>query len=304
MTSADPDEKPPSTVDSAQVVVDIVYAHVEGTDLLLDLYLPERAEGPSPAIIWVHGGAWRMGSKEDSPAAGVVDHGYAVASISYRMSYEALFPAQIQDCKAAVRWLRANAERYDLDPERFGAWGASAGGHLAALLGTAGDVVVWDRVGGNREFSSRVQAVCDWFGPTNFLRMSDAPGAMDHDAPDSPESELVGGPIRENRDLVARANPITYIAPGEPPFLIVHGDKDDLVPLNQSELLYEALQAAGVESTLIVLEGAGHGFIGAEGRGDTILQRAKVFFDRQMKRDYSENRTQVFTDHTDQLYGK
>lgn len=263
---------------------DLVYAQIGRRELQLDLYWQARAAAPTPVIVWIHGGAWRAGDKSQPAAAlSLLSAGYGVASAGYRLSQEALFPAQIEDCRAAVRWLRANAERYNLDPHRFGAWGPSAGGHLAALLGTAHHVREWDCLGDNQEWSSAVQAVCDWFGPTDFLRMNDAPGAMDHDAPDSPESQLVGGPIQENRDRVARANPITYVAPGAPPFLIVHGDRDDLVPLNQSELLHAALQQAGMTSTLIVVKGAGHGFGEAGQRLAGILHQVQVFFDRHLK---------------------
>ena len=201
----------------------------------------------------MHGGAWRGGSKERNPALRFLDKGYAVAGINYRLSQHALFPAQIQDCKAAIRWLRTHAPQYGCDGNRVGVWGSSAGGHLVALLGTTGDVPTFD-TGPNLTVSSRVQAVCDWFGPTDFLRMNDVLGAMDHDAADSPESRLVGGPIQENREAVVRANPISYITFDDPPFLIMHGDQDQLVPPNQSELLYHALQEAGVDDAVIVGE--------------------------------------------------
>lgn len=230
----------------------------------LDLYLPKvennHALSPEnrPLIVWVHGGAWLEGSKEGCPAVGFVADGYVVASINYRLSRHAIFPAQIQDCKAAIRWLRANADKHGIDPNRIGVWGASAGGHLVALLGTAGDVNDFD-VGPNAGVSSRVQAVCDFFGPTDFAKMSDFPGMEDHDAPDSPESKLIGGPIQENKDRVQRANPITYVTKDDPPFLIVHGDADPIVPYNQSVLLRNALDHAGVKVTLYTVQGGGHG---------------------------------------------
>jgi len=225
----------------------------------LDLYLPtEEASRPLPVIIWVHTGAWLAGSKDQCPARRFVRQGYAVASVNYRLSQHAIFPAQIQDCKAAVRWLRAHAAQYNLDPERFGVWGASAGGHLVALLGTAGDVKEFD-VGENLEMSSRVQAVCDFFGPTDFAKMRDFPSTMDHDAADSPESKLIGGAVQANKEKVQRANPITYVTKDDPPFLIVHGDKDPLVPHNQSELLLAALQKANVEAKLYTVKDGGHG---------------------------------------------
>ena len=225
----------------------------------LDLYLPgEVSSELRPLVIWVHGGAWMSGSKDYCPARPLLEQGYAVASINYRLSQHALFPAQIEDCKAAVRWLRAHAGEYGLDPKRFGAWGASAGGHLAALLGTTGDVEEFD-VGENLEQSSRVQAVCDFFGPTNFAKMSAFPSEMDHDAPDSPEARLIGGPVQESPDEVRQADPITYVTEDDPPFLIVHGDKDPLVPHNQSELLLAALEEATVSATLYTVKDGGHG---------------------------------------------
>jgi acetyl esterase/lipase len=235
----------------------------------LDLYLPE-AEPPVPLIIWIHGGAFRLGDKGDNVPletldAGYADDGYAndgfaIASINYRLSQHALFPAQIEDCKAAVRWLRANAQQYRLDPRRFAAWGPSAGGHLAAMLGVTGHVQAFE-VGEHLDQSSRVQAVVDYFGPTDFLQMDAhrVPGGQVHDEPNSPESELVGGPIQERPEAVAQANPVTYVRPDAPPFLIVHGDSDPLVPHHQSELLVAALQEAGVPVTFYTVVGAGHG---------------------------------------------
>lgn len=225
----------------------------------LDLYLPEQGED-FPLIIWVHGGAFRMGSKEDKVPLAYLAAGYAVASINYRLSQHAIFPAQIEDCKAAVRWLRAQAQRFNLDPRRFGAWGESAGGHLVAMLGVTGAVKEFE-VGENLEESSHVEAVVDYFGPTDFLQM-DAhrlPDGMVHDAPDSPESELVGGPIQENEDKVARANPITYVTQDAAPFLIVHGEVDPLVPHHQSELLAAMLKRSGVAVSFYTVKGGGHG---------------------------------------------
>lgn len=225
----------------------------------LDLYLPETGQG-WPLLIWIHGGAFRAGSKENKVPLDYLAAGYAVASINYRLSQHALFPAQIEDCKAAVRWLRANAGQFGFDPLRFGVWGESAGGHLVAMLGTAGSTDEFD-VGEHLDQSSRVTAVVDYFGPTDFCQM-DAhrrPEGMVHDTPDSPESELVGGPIQEHPDWVARANPVTYVTHNAPPFLIVHGDQDPLVPYHQSVLLEAALKKVGVPVTFYTVKGAGHG---------------------------------------------
>jgi acetyl esterase/lipase len=215
----------------------------------------------------IHGGAFRTGDKGGEPAGVFVARGFAVAAINYRLSQHAVFPAQIEDCKAAVRWLRANASQYGYDPDRVASYGASAEKHLAAMLGTAGDVAALD-VGANPGISSRVQAVVDFFGPTDFLQMDAhrlSEKAMIHDTPDSPESQLVGGPIRDNPEKVARANPITYVTPEDPPFLIVHGDADLLVPHHQSVLLEAALRKAGVRVRLVTIPGGPHG-------GETVKQ--------------------------------
>jgi acetyl esterase/lipase len=205
------------------------------------------------------------GSKDGpSPALRFTANGYAVAQVGYRLSQEAKFPAQIYDCKAAVRWLRANAAKYNLDPKKFIAWGGSAGGHLVALLGTSGGVAELEGNVNDLKESSRVQAVVDWFGPTDFLHIGDTESDLQHNAPDSPESKLIGGPLLENKDKAAKASPITYVSKDAPPFLIMHGDHDRTVPFNQSELLYAALKKAGVDVTFVPMKGAGHGFGGPE----------------------------------------
>lgn len=255
------------------------FARTEEKALLLDLYVPEEPAGPLPVVVRVHGGAWSMGNKEYPPTERLTARGLAVASISYRFSQEAIFPAQIHDCKAAVRWLRAQAAQYRLDPDRIGAWGASAGGHLVALLGTSGDVAELEgAVGGNLEHSSRVQAVCDYFGPTDFLQEIGQPCDVDRVTPDCPEALLLGGLLQERPEAVRLANPITYVRPDNPPFLILHGDCDRIVPLNQSTLLHEALTAAGVPSALRVIEGAGHGFA-----DPAIEEQVGDFFEEQLK---------------------
>jgi acetyl esterase/lipase len=250
----------------------------------LDLYLP-KTKKRVPLIIRVHGGAWRAGSKEHTGPLDYLDDGYAVASINYRLSQHAVFPAQIQDCKAAVRYLRANAQKYNLDPNHFGVWGASAGGHLVALLGTTGDVNEFD-VGENLTVSSRVQAVVDYFGPTDFLQM-DEHRPLDgqvHNTPDSPESQLIGGYIQDNKDKVAKANPITYMTKDDAPFLIVHGDMDPLVPHHQSELLEAALKKAGVPVSFYTVKGAGHGGF----KDPNVPKLTKEFFAKHLKKTKAE----------------
>ena len=186
------------------------------------------------------------------------------------------------DVKAAIRWVRANAAQYGFDPDRLGVWGSSAGGHLVALLGMAHDVSEWDRMHEeNAGLSSRPDAVCNWFGPTDFLRMNDFPGRIDHDAADSPESKFVGGPIQLHHEKVRRANPITYVTPDDPPILHMHGEKDMSVPYNQSELLHAALEQAGVDTTLYMVKSADHGFRNMEGdTPETLIEMVVEFFGR------------------------
>jgi acetyl esterase/lipase len=248
-----------------KVLKELEYGRGSRRAMLLDLYLPESTGKLLPLIIWVHGGAWMGGSKDDpSPALRFTTEGFAVAHVGYRLSQEAKFPAQIYDCKAAVRWLRANASKYGLDKNRFVAWGASAGGHLVALLGTSGGVAELEGNVNDLKESSRVQAVVDWFGPTDFLHIGEPESDLRHNAPDSPESRLIDGPLLEHKDLAAKASPITYVSKDAPPFLIMHGDHDRTVPFNQSELLYAALKKPGVDVTFVPMKGAGHGFGGPE----------------------------------------
>jgi acetyl esterase/lipase len=240
----------------------------------LDLYLPEKLEpAPLPVIVWIHGGGWQAGSKDRCPAIPFVAKGYAVASINYRLSQHATFPAQIEDCKAAIRWLRANAAKYHLDADHIGAWGASAGGHLVALLGTTGNMKQWD-VGDNKDQSSRVQAVVDWFGRTDFRTVGSRA--------DSPVTKLLGGPVAENKEKATQASPVTHVTKGDPPFLIMHGDMDPLVAASQSEELTEALKKAGVEVTLKILKGAKHG--GPEFSTPESRKLIADFFDKHLKK--------------------
>ena len=241
----------PSPPAPQRPIPDSVEAHQNleySPGLLLDVYVPKtKPAKPPPLVVWIHGGAWQNGSKENPPSLALTAHGFAAASIRYRLSQQAPMPAQIDDCRAAIRWLRQNAARFGYDGARIGVWGSSAGGHLVALLGTLG------------EGDSKVQAVVDWFGPTALRRMSMYPSRMDHDSPASPESRLVGGPVQQNAELADKANPITYVDKTDPPFLIQHGDADPLVPMEQSELLRDALVKAGVPVELTIFHRAGHG---------------------------------------------
>ncbi|MES1244246.1 MAG: alpha/beta hydrolase fold domain-containing protein [Acidobacteriota bacterium] len=239
--------------------------------LQLELLVPQGAADPVPVVLWIHGGGWRTGSRLPVPAraSNLCSRGYAVASVDYRLTTTALWPAQIQDVRGAVRWLRAHASDYNLDPDRFAAWGDSAGGHLAAFLGMSGGVgpitvgsVSLDlegTTGGNPDQSSRVQAVVDWYGATDVLQMHFYPTTANHDSASSDESRFLGGPIQDRPELAATANPVSYVDPADPPLLVFHGTLDKLIPFNQSQLLVDAARAAGVSVRLVPVQGAGHG---------------------------------------------
>ncbi len=201
-------------------------------------------------------------------AAWLTDYGFAVAGIEYRVSGEAIFPAQIIDCKAAVRWLRANAGRYQLDPERFGAWGDSAGGHLVELLGTSAGVLEFERDGVCEEQSSAVQAVCSFFGPSDLTDLDSAADAV---------TRLLGGPAQALHNVAIKASPLYYASSQSAPHLLMHGDADELVPISHSYRLLEALHQHGVEARLFVRQGAGHDGEQFYARDDTRRLVASFF---------------------------
>ncbi len=261
---------------------DLVYVPDGHERHKLDIFVPADARKPLPLIVWVHGGGWQNGGKDGCPPLrkGYVQRGYAVASINYRLSGHATFPAQIQDCKAALRWLRAHADKYHIDPERIGVWGSSAGGHLVALLGTSGDVKEFD-VGENLDQSSRVQAVCDYYGPTDFKVFVTTPRYESHAGDASPEAKLIGGAVLENEEKAAQVNPIRYVTKDDPPFLIVHGDEDRTVPHNQSSLLFDALKKAGRDVRFHTIHRAGHGRPGFG--APEIEDMARKFFDTKLR---------------------
>lgn len=229
---------------------------------MLDLYLPIAVNDTSklPLIIFIHGGGWAEGDKSQAPAALLWPAGFAVASLNYRLTGEAKFPAQIYDVKAAIRWLRAHALQYNLDRNKFGVWGTSAGGHLAALLGTTGGVKELEGTEGNKKYSSAVQAVCDFYGPSDLVLIEDQAKLFGRDKEAEGYIEKFLPTSSAGIDANARAaSPVTYASKDDPPFLIVHGDSDTLVPVEQSRELDELLRKNGVETQLYVVPGGGHG---------------------------------------------
>ena len=236
---------------------DLIYAVVGDRTLRVDLYMPESAN--PPLIVWVHGGAWHSGTKENPPL-GLLEHGYALASIDYRLSVEAPFPAQMHDIKACIRFLRAHAERYGYQSHAIYVWGSSAGGHLVALAGVTNGVEALEGdLGEHRGQTSDIQGVVNYFGPTNFLTIlsQSTPHGLSVRAPAL--ALLLGKPLDQVEDLARLASPVFHVGVGDPPMMIVHGDQDVQVPVNQALELYAAYQEAGLQSTLEILPGAGHG---------------------------------------------
>jgi acetyl esterase/lipase len=275
----------------------LVYGTSGGRDLLLDLYIPESAattQKALPVIIWLHGGTWFSGNKTgfgSNYAASMIKQGFVVACVNYVSSDR--FPAQLHNCKAVVRWIRANGSQYSIDTSKIGVWGEGAGGHLAALLGTSKGLLtassgtttidIEGSIGKHREYGSDVHAVVDLYGPTDFLKMDDnvvesCATPVVHNLPTSPEALLLGAAIGTVPDKVKLANPVFYVSADDPPFLIQHGMADCNVPPNQSELLDEALNKVGVSCTLDLLDGYRHWDSGFYSFGN--LRRIRTFFEQ------------------------
>ena len=276
-------------VQSADIILEkgITYGKGGERDLKLDLARPE-GEGPFPAIVFIHGGGWYGGNRVGylGQIQEAAKRGYVAATISYRLmqfdikkkettTADPIFPAQIHDAKAAIRWLRANAKKYHVDPDRIGVTGGSAGGHLSLLVGLADKNDKLEGEGGHPDQSSRVQAVVNVFGPTEM--------ASGHDTSSVAWifRLFMGGTPQETPNTYKAASPVTYISKDDPPVLTLQGDKDTLVPLAQAELLDKKMKAAGVPHTLIVLKGQGHGF-GGEAQKKAMAAMWE-FFDKHLK---------------------
>lgn len=253
--------------------LDIDYVGDGHTGHLLDIHLPNSNQSSFPIVICIYGSAWFSNSKKNDVFNEGIGHhllksGFAVVAINHRSSKDALFPAQLHDVKAAIRFIRANANQYRLDNAFIGITGWSSGGHLSALAGTTNhlksfkhkdNIDIEGHIGKYTQTSSHVNAVVDWFGPTHFLTMDECGSEINHNDIKSPESSLIGGPIQELPERCALANPATYIQNNNPPFLIIHGDKDPLVPYCQSDYLHQQLKNATIDSQLITVKDGGHG---------------------------------------------
>ncbi|MBS2036096.1 alpha/beta hydrolase [bacterium] len=256
---------------------ELIYAQPEGQELRLDLDLPEEGDGPFPLVMMIHGGSWSSGSRTNFFSPELVEQGFAVASIDYRLAPDSKFPAFIQDVKSAIRFLRAHSGEYRLDPARFGLWGSSAGGHLAVLAALAGPSAGWD-VGDNLNVSSEVQAVVDWFGPTTFQGLENASESA---------RETVHRAFGGDSLIWRQASPLFLVHRGAPPFLIMHGRQDRLVPFSQSQSLFDSLRQAEVSAQLVPVSHAGHDFKPVEGNPEPsppkLRQQVFDFFRRTLK---------------------
>jgi acetyl esterase/lipase len=264
---------------------DIAYADTENARQKLDLYLPKvrKSDKPLPVIVFIHGGGWRAGDKSGGigNVGRFVQSGeYAGASIGYRLTDEAQWPAQIHDCKAAIRWIKAHAKEYNLDATKIAVWGTSAGGHLVSHLGTSGDVKELEgTLGKHLDQNSSVTCVVNYFGPENFLTMVRQPSTIDRTkGKDYPEAHLLGGPVPEKESVAKEASPVTHVSKGDAAFFTAHGTKDPLVPFAQGEEIHAALMKAGVPSLLQEMTNGGHGF-----KSPLLDERVKQFLDLHLR---------------------
>ncbi|KOP68282.1 hypothetical protein AMS62_25800 [Bacillus sp. FJAT-18019] len=246
---------------AAYYTPNVVYANYGDRSLNIQLITP-AGRGPFPLLVFIQGSAFfPQNLYSNIPQLSEFAHrGFVVASIEYRHSLEAKFPAQIQDVKTAIRYMKANHEKYKVDIERVAVWGDSSGGLLASMVGVSEGVMEFE-TDFYHDQTSRVKAVVNFYGASDMLQMNKYPSNTDHDAPESPASTLIGAPIQENKEKARLTNPINYISKDKmlPPFLIMHGDKDDIVPFNQSVLIYEALKETQHDVTFYKVKGAGHG---------------------------------------------
>ena len=258
---------------------DIVFAKGGDTDLKLDLATPAEGAGPFPAVLCIHGGGWVGGKRQEMSQTirTLAGHGYVAISPDYRLATpQTLFPAQVEDCKAAVRWLRANAVKYNIDPNHIGAIGFAAGGHLACMLAVTDKADGLDGIGGNADVSSRIQAAVSFFGPTDLTAKDWGPGVAARNL-----VPLLGGALEEKPEAYRKASPLTYSSKAAAPLLLFHGAQDKMVSVDQSRRLAEKLESAGGTAQLVIVEGEGHGF-----RTEKLLPclgKMVTFFDERLK---------------------
>ena len=257
---------------------DIEFSKAGGESLQLNLARPKSPSGKMPAILCIHGGGFRAGKREgwDARCKLLAEHGYAAATVTYRLAPKHPFPAAVEDVKAAVRWLRANAEKVAIDPDRIGVVGDSAGGHLAQFLGVTGGVAQFEGDGGNPSFSSRVSCVVNYYGPSDLTKSY----GKSVDAAEVLPLWLGGDDTKEHHRHVL-ASPLNWVTPAAAPTLLLQGTEDKYVNHEQAVWMRDRLKAADVEVEFLSLEGAGHGFKGAD--AEKAWKAALDFFDRHLK---------------------
>lgn len=281
----DESAKPIQHVGNVLFEEDVVYGNADGTDLKLDIIRPAaKSDKPLPAIIYIHGGGWSGGDKfwGHHTLYPFAESGhYFTATINYRLSGDAKWPAQIHDCKAAIRWVRAHAKAYNVDPDRIGVWGSSAGGHLVFMLATSGNVKSLEGDSGSPGIPSHVNCGVSQCGVSDFVALANMPlanrGRRMAKADEALEG-LLGGKVLANVTVAKEASPITYVTPNAPPLLITHGTNDQLIPIAQSELLHLALKKAGADSTFVKALDSDH-VIGCP----QLTRRIAAFFDKNLR---------------------
>ena len=307
---------------SVEMIKDLVFAEINGRQLLADLYVPKGKNDPLPVIIWLHGGGWRFGDRKLGPdfTQFYASKGYAMVSIDYRLSDEEIFPAQIHDVKTAVRWVKTIAGEYGLDRNKIALWGSSAGGHLAALAATTESNQF---IGENPLYSamtSDVQAVAIGYGPMDFLQIDEQrelDGIIEEDPesvqipkdkktsdPDSFESLFLGAPLLTCPERVKEANPLTYVKEGLPPFLIMHGLSDVAVPAQQSKLFYQELADKENHVSLYLIKGLGHGFLNRTNLDESGPRAATYFASKHGAEEIVEERTLFIFDKIEEFFRK
>jgi acetyl esterase/lipase len=281
------------TLYAVREIRDQVFSQVGGHARLADLYIPENCGTNIPIIVWLHGGGWRFGDRKMAPDLKrfFAERGFAMVSFDYRLSDEAKFPAPIEDTKTLIRWLRSIADQHDLNASQIGLWGSSAGAHIAACAALTGEekFVTGEHAG----FPSSVQAVVDGYGPTDFSRIDrdrlhapstpadvesvSVPNLLPAGDPESFESRFLGETVTDSSQAVNRANPVTYVNSDAPPFLILHGKSDPLMPWQQSQILFEALEKAGTIANLVLIERLGHGFFNRSDLDSVAAGTTQIF---------------------------
>lgn len=272
-------QKPPAVPDSVVFETGIEYAGYDNVSVALNLARPKTGEGPFPAVVCIHGGGFRAGKREgyDALCIKLAQNGYVALTVSYRLAPKYQFPAAVHDTKAAVRWLRANADKYKVDPDRIGVTGGSAGGHLAQFLGVTAGVKEFEGDGGHADQSSRVKCVVNVYGPSDFTKSY---GKSVDAAEVLPL--FLGGNLETAMKAHIRSSPLNWVTPNAAPTLCIHGTEDKYVAHEQAVWIVDRLKSAGVEAELLTLDGAGHGFKGKD--AETADKALLAFFDKQLKK--------------------